>query len=128
MKLRALVVDDSRVMRGIVMNTLRKTSLAEFEFTEAENGADAIAKFHPDRIDILFVDWNMPQMSGHEVIRALRAEPGLAPVPILILSGEPISRSDLKVLGADGAVQKPFDIPALIAQIHAHLGADRGSR
>ena len=52
----------------------------------------------------------------------------LEPVPILILSGEPISRSELKALGADGAVQKPFDIPALIAQIRGHLGTDREPR
>ena len=104
-----------------------KNLLREFGFqaVTASTGDEAIAEARRHRPGLILLDKNMPEMSGHEVIQALRAEPGLEPVPILILSGDPISRSELKAMGADGAVQKPFDIPALVAQIRGHLGGGR---
>lgn len=69
--IKALVVDDSRIMRGMVKENLKKTELAEFEFTEAGDGAAAIDIFDPDKVDIIFVDWNMPKMNGIEFARQL---------------------------------------------------------
>jgi len=111
MKLRALVVDDSRVMRGIVMNSLRKTGLAEFEFTEAESGAEAIAKFHPDRFDIVFVDWNMPQMNGIEFINLARASHKTDHIPIVMVTSEKTKEKvdlAMKTVGATAYITKPF--------------------
>ena len=65
----------------------------------------------------------MPGMTGDEVIRALRNEPGFDGLPILILSGEPVSRPELADLGADGAVLKPFDVTELIAQLRSFVTA-----
>ena len=64
-----LVVDDSRIMRTLVMQSLTKTKLAEFTFVEAEDGADALAKFDPAKIDIVFADWNMLNMTGVEFVK-----------------------------------------------------------
>ena len=64
MQIKALVIDDSRSMRRIVMKGLRHANLAEFEFTEATDGADALAKFDPEQFDMCFVDWNMPNISS----------------------------------------------------------------
>ena len=66
----------------------------------------------------------MPDMSGAEVIQRLREEPGFERLPILILSGEPVSHSELAGLRADGAVLKPFDVVALIGQIRAYVASD----
>jgi DNA-binding response OmpR family regulator len=66
----------------------------------------------------------MPGMSGDEVIAAMR-ETGAREVPILILSGEPVPPAEIARLGVAGAVQKPFDIMALVDQIRAHVGAPR---
>ena len=63
-------------------------------------------------------------MPGDEVIRNLRGEPGLDKLPILILSGERLSRAELAELGADGAVQKPFDVTLLVEQIRRYVGGD----
>ena len=63
-QLRALVIDDSRVMRNMVMKSLTETNLAEFEFTEAGNGQEGIEMFDADTTDIIFADWNMPGMNG----------------------------------------------------------------
>jgi len=120
-----LVVDDDGPILALMKNLLREFG---FQAVTASTGDQAIGEARRHRPALVLLDKNMPEMSGDEVIRALRAEPGLAPVPILILSGEPISRNELKALGADGAVQKPFDIPALIAQIRGHLGTDREPR
>jgi two-component system chemotaxis response regulator CheY len=73
MTIRALVIDDSKVMRSMVMQSLQKTRLADFEFIEAQDGADALEKFDPDEIDIVFADWNMPNMSGIDFVREVRA-------------------------------------------------------
>ena len=72
----------------------------------------------------MLIDKNMPGMTGAEVIQSLREEPEFERLPILILSGEPVSSRELAGLGADGAVLKPFDVSALVAQIRRFLKGD----
>lgn len=88
LKLRALVIDDSRIMRNMVKDNLRKTELAEFEFTEAGNGSEAIDVFDPDKIDIVFVDWNMPKMNGIEFARHVRSLGYANHVPVVMITSE----------------------------------------
>src|SRR5207247_2328391 len=64
MKLRALVVEDDSAMRKLLARALPLTGLAEFEVTEAADGAEALARFNPARTDVIFVDWHMPHMTG----------------------------------------------------------------
>ena len=92
-----------------------------FETLTAADGVQAIAAARAHHPALALLDRNMPGMSGDEVIRALRAEPGLEQLPILILSGESLSAEDLAALEANGAVQKPFDIPDLIGRIRRHV-------
>jgi two-component system chemotaxis response regulator CheY len=120
LKLRALVIDDSRVMRNIVMQTLRHTKLAEFEFTEAEDGADGLSKFSAAKTDIVFVDWNMPKMTGIDFVRQLRAASANDQVPIVMVTSE---KSMGKVMeatdraGADAYICKPFTPEELISKL-----------
>lgn len=88
MKLRALVIDDSRIMRNMVKDNLQKTELAEFEFTEAGDGSEAIDIFDPDKIDIVFVDWNMPKMNGIEFARHVRSLGYAHHVPVIMITSE----------------------------------------
>ena len=111
MKLRALVVDDSRVMRSMVMKEVSASGLAEFEFTEAEDGADALKKFHPNKIDIAFVDWNMPNMSGIEFVRRVRAMGKTEHIPLVMVTSEKTMgkiEEALDEAGANAFVSKPF--------------------
>ena len=111
MKLRALVVDDSRVMRSMVMQELRRSALAEFEFTEAEDGADAVKKFHPGKIDIAFIDWNMPNMSGIEFVRRVRAMGKTEHIPLIMVTSEKTMGKVEEALddaGANAFISKPF--------------------
>lgn len=88
LKLKALVIDDSRIMRNMVKDNLLKTGLAEFEFTEAGDGAEAIDIFDPDKVDIVFVDWNMPKMNGIEFARHVRSLGYANHVPVVMITSE----------------------------------------
>jgi len=117
-----LVVDDDLPILALMRSLLREFG---FEAVTAENGREAIDAVLRSRPSVALVDKNMPGMSGPEVIRALRNEPGFDGLPILILSGEPVTSTELKALGADGAVLKPFDIQALIAQLRSFAPAEQ---
>jgi CheY-like chemotaxis protein len=117
-----LVVDDDLPILVLMRNLLREFG---FEAVTAENGQEALIEVRKRKPAVVLIDKNMPGMPGDEVIRTLRAEPGFDELPILILSGEQISKSDLKALGADGAVLKPFDISELIAQLRSFVPAEQ---
>lgn len=112
LKLRALVVDDSRVMRNMVMQSLKKARLAvEWEFVEAEDGADALSKFNVDTVDIAFVDWNMPNMTGIEFVAKARAQGGTQYIPIIMVTSEKTMgkiEEALDKAGANAYICKPF--------------------
>ncbi len=116
MGLRALVVDDSRVMRNMVMKALSKTELTSFEFTEAENGVDALSKFNPHSIDIMFVDINMPKMNGIELVRKVRDQKDAKELPIVMITSEKTMdkvEAALDSAGADSYITKPFTVDEL---------------
>ena len=109
MDVRALVVDDSGIMRKMVMRSLKETELAEFTFVEAEDGVDALQKFDPDEIDMVFADWNMPNMTGIELVRMIRET--CEDIPIVMITTESTMAKVEEALdsaGADGYVVKPF--------------------
>ncbi|MDF1800264.1 MAG: response regulator [Planctomycetota bacterium] len=71
--MKILIVDDSKAMRMIVKRTLRQAGFGEHEVVEAEDGALALELVRAESPDIVLSDWNMPNMSGIEFLRALRA-------------------------------------------------------
>jgi len=117
MKLRALVIDDSGLMRTRVMKSLRETQLAEFEFTEAEDGSDGLAKFSSKKTDIVFVDWNMPKLSGIDFVRTVRASVKTNHIPIIMVTTESslgkIQQAMDGVPGVDDYITKPFTVEQL---------------
>jgi two-component system chemotaxis response regulator CheY len=120
MKLRALVVDDSRVMRNLVIQSIRNTELADFEFIEAEDGSDALTKFNPKTIDIMFVDWNMPKITGIEFVRKVRATGKTEHIPIVMVTSErSIGKIEeaLDQAGANEYITKPFGADELARKL-----------
>ncbi|GAA5522482.1 response regulator [Aliifodinibius salicampi] len=108
-KIKALVVDDSKIMRSAVKRALNQLMLADFEYIEAKDGEDALSKFNDD-IEILFVDWNMPNMTGVEFARAVRDQ-GRKNIPIIMVTAEKSMGKVDKALNEGGAneyVTKPF--------------------
>lgn len=115
MMIRALVVDDSGIMRKMVMRSLAESRLAQFTFTEGVDGADALTKFNPDLIDMIFVDWNMPNMSGIDFVRNVRAA-CKRHVPIVMITTESTMAKVEEALdgaGVDSYVCKPFTTDVL---------------
>ncbi|MFW5866630.1 MAG: response regulator [Armatimonadota bacterium] len=113
--INALVIDDSGIMRKMVMRGLQEARLADFQFTEAEDGADGLSKFNPRGTDIVFVDWNMPNMSGMDMVRRVRAQFPDRPVPIVMVTTEKLTGKVEEALdgGVDAFISKPFTAEGL---------------
>ena len=117
-----LVVDDDLPILALMRSLLREFG---FEAVTAETGLQALAEARARQPSVVLIDRNMPGMTGDEVIRALRKEPGLEAVPIIILSGSPISSAELAESGADSALLKPFDVMALVTQLRSLVPAEQ---
>jgi two-component system chemotaxis response regulator CheY len=123
MALNILVVDDSSVMRAIIIKTLRLSQLPLGEVHEATNGQDALKVVEGHWIDLALVDINMPVMDGEEMINRLRQNPATADLPVIIVSteGSETRKEALRQKGA-GFVQKPFTPETLRDAVLGTLG------
>ncbi len=126
MKLNALVIDDSGVMRKMVMKSLNEAKLAEFEFVEAEDGRIALEKMKGGEFDIAFVDWNMPNMTGIEFVKEVRQEEkrnSADSIPLVMVTSEKTMgkvQEALDEAGADGFISKPFTVEELQHKLKKH--------
>ena len=121
MDINALVVDDSGIMRKMVMRSLTQSGLANFTFTEACDGLDALEKFEDGKTNIMFVDWNMPNMSGIDCVRQIRAdEKGHTPI-VMITTESTMGKVEeaLDEAGVDCYIVKPFTPDVLQKKLQA---------
>jgi len=88
MAFNVLVVDDSLVMRAIVIKTLRLSGLPLGEIHEAANGEEGLQVVERNRIDLALIDINMPIMDGEEMIDRIRQNPEIANLPVIVVSTE----------------------------------------
>lgn len=106
--LRFLVVDDFSTMRRIVRNLLKELGYSNAE--EAEDGQEALAMLRGKPFDFVISDINMPNMNGLELLAAIRADPALKALPVLMVTAE--ARKEDIILaaqtGASGYIVKPF--------------------
>lgn len=109
--LNALIVDDSVTVRKMIIKLLSQTGLADFTFTEAEDGVDALAKYRAGETEIIFVDMNMPKMGGLEFIRALRSKHKKCPPTVMITAESSQERlaEAINEPGVDAFLLKPVD-------------------
>lgn len=105
--MRILIVDDSRAMRMIVARTLKQSGHTD-EIREAADGLEALAAVQADQPDLVLSDWNMPEMSGIELLGALRAE-GID-VPFGFVTSETTAEMRERAIhaGALFLIAKPF--------------------
>lgn len=109
--IRVLVVDDSRVMRQIVIRTLRQAGY-DWDVREASDGAEALEAVRADEPDVVLSDWNMPNMSGIELLEALRASGFETPFGFVTSEGSPEMRATAESAGALFLIAKPFTADA----------------
>jgi two-component system chemotaxis response regulator CheY len=116
--MRALVIDDSRAVRIIIGNILREIGM---EVLEAGNGLEALEqlKKNPD-VELMLVDWNMPQMNGFDFLRAVRAQRAYDGVRILMVTSEAQGEQVARALGAGANeyLMKPFNKDILVAKLN----------
>lgn len=119
--MKYLVVDDSPTMRRIVINALK--SFGWTETVEAGDGQEALDKLEVEQIDFVITDWNMPIMSGLELTKAIRANPKLSHLPILMVTTRGLKTDIIEALKAkvNNYVVKPFTPQVLKEKIEAVL-------
>jgi two-component system chemotaxis response regulator CheY len=105
--MKVLVVDDSKAMRLIVMRTLRQAGFS-CEITEAADGKQALAAIRAERPDLVLSDWNMPEMTGIELLEALRAEGNDVRLGFVTTEGSQAMRDRAQNAGALFLIAKPF--------------------
>ena len=105
---KILVADDSRVMRQIVVRTLRQAGLGGHEIVEAENGRDCLEKTISESPDLILSDWNMPEMNGIDCLAALRGSGSTIPFGFITSEGSEDMRARAKSTGALFLIAKPF--------------------
>jgi two-component system chemotaxis response regulator CheY len=108
--IRALIVDDSSVMRKIVERSLRQAGLGISEVIEAANGAEALAAVQKHKLDLILCDINMPVMDGLEFVKQLSAMESAKGVPVVMITTEGSEGHVVQALsaGARGYIRKPF--------------------
>lgn len=116
--LEILVVDDMSSLRTIIRVLLR--TMGYTKVSEAANGSDAIAILQQKKIDLIISDWNMPRMSGYELLKSVREDRALSGTPFIMITGEACSTkiamaAQLKV---DQFILKPFSFEVLEEKIN----------
>jgi len=109
MALNVLIVDDSKVMRSMVLKTMKMAQIPMGEVIHAGNGQEGLDALAENWIDLVLVDINMPVMNGEEMIRQMKTRPETADIPVVVISteGSETRIARLKEMGA-AFVHKPF--------------------
>lgn len=123
--MRVLIVDDSRAMRMILRRTLREAGFGHHETEEAADGAAALARLRAGGVDLVLSDWNMPQMNGIELLRALRGEQMQVPFGFVTSEGTDAIRAEALRAGALFVITKPFAPEDFLEPLMAVLGRAR---
>ncbi len=113
--MKILVVDDFSTMRRIVRNLLVELGFSGPLIQEADDGESAIALLRRSAFDLVVTDWNMPNMSGIELLRAIRAEDSLKALPVLMVTAENNRDQIIAAAqaGVNGYIVKPFTADTL---------------
>jgi two-component system chemotaxis response regulator CheY len=117
-KMHVLVVDDFATMRRIITNVLKQ--LGYETILEAEDGAKALQIMETERVDFVITDWNMPQMSGLDLLMAIRASEDKKHIPVLMVTAEAMQENIVKAAqaGVNNYIIKPFDAKTLGEKIN----------
>lgn len=106
--MKILIADDSKVMRQIVTRTLRQAGFDGHDLVEAVDGSDAFQKVQSEAPDLVLSDWNMPNMTGIELLDRLRSSGSAVQFGFVTSEGSPEMRERAAASGALFLIAKPF--------------------
>jgi len=115
--IKILVVDDFATMRKVVRNLLKQVGYEDI--IEAEDGVMALKALKSQKIDFIISDWNMPNMTGYELLKAVRDDTDLAKTPFLMVTAEALQDNVVAAVkaGVSDYIVKPFTAEVLNEKI-----------
>ncbi len=115
--IRILIVDDMSTMRRVIKSIMSQLGYSNLD--EAENGKEALSKLESGHYDFVLTDWNMPEMDGLELVKAIRQHPNLKDLPVLMVTAEAKKENVLEALkaGVNNYIVKPFTAETLKEKI-----------
>jgi two-component system, chemotaxis family, chemotaxis protein CheY len=115
--IKMLIVDDFATMRKVVRNLLKQSGYENV--VEAEDGVSALRTLKMQKIDFVISDWNMPNMSGIELLKAVRADEDLKKTPFLMVTAEALQDNVVAAVkaGVNNYIVKPFTAEVLNEKI-----------
>ena len=118
---KLLLADDSITIQKVVAITFANE---DYQITSVDNGEDAVNKARELRPDVILADVVMPRRNGYEVCEAIKGDPSLRHIPVLLLAGtfEAFDEGRARAASADGHIQKPFESQALIDRVNLLCG------
>jgi two-component system, chemotaxis family, chemotaxis protein CheY len=122
--LPVLVVDDYGTMIRIIRNLLRQLGFSDID--DAGDGNAALVRMRGKRYGLVISDWNMEPMTGFDLLREVRADPGLKTTPFIMVTAESKTENVIaaKKAGVDNYIVKPFNAQTLKAKIEAVFAGD----
>jgi two-component system chemotaxis response regulator CheY len=116
-----LIVDDSKAMRAIVTRAVKAAGFGDATYREAGNGVEALAAIRATTPDLVLTDWNMPEMTGFELVKAIRAEGFGMKIGMVTSEAAPELREQAIQAGALFLLCKPFTPDAVKAALQPIL-------
>jgi len=124
MKWKILIVDDSNVVKAVLMKALGESGAPIQRVFDASNGREALDILRAESIDLVFADINMPVMNGVELVESMADDPALKDIPVIMISTEGSMErvNEAYTLGAKGFIKKPFLPEELKRILHEVIG------
>jgi two-component system chemotaxis response regulator CheY len=123
MTMPVLVVDDYNTMIRIIRNLLKQLGFEDVD--DASDGSAALIKMRDKKYGLVISDWNMEPMTGYELLKEVRADPGLTKTPFIMVTAESKTENVIaaKKAGVNNYIVKPFNAQTLKAKIDAVFGS-----
>ena len=114
-----LVVDDYNTMIRIIRNLLKQIGFSDID--DAADGSAALARMREKKYGLVISDWNMEPMTGYELLKEVRADPGLSKTPFIMVTAESKTENVIaaKKAGVNNYIVKPFNAQTLKTKIEA---------
>ena len=122
LNMKILIVDDFSTMRRIIKNILRQLGFTNVQ--EADDGSTAWPKIQSEPFDLIITDWNMPKMSGLELLKAIRSDENLKDLPVLMVTAEALKENIIEAVkaGVSNYIVKPFTAETMQEKLQKIFG------